>query len=275
MKTLKFLTLALFLFAFSRVQPVFAETLKIPGTGACEDLLQALAEAFNQQHPDYSVTIPPSIGSGGGIREVIENKTIFARVSRPLKDEETDYGLSYLAFAKDAVVFAVGEDVKIQGLASSQIADIFEGKIDNWQQAGGADAFIRVLIREPDDSSLNVIKHHINQFQTLKFTEKSKMLFHDCEMRDMLNKYKTSIGWLPLSSITVGKGSSIKPLAIDGIAPTAENMLNSRYKLATTYALVYKANMLNKLTREFIDFLFSEPGRQILVRNGVIPLNRK
>jgi phosphate transport system substrate-binding protein len=75
--------------------------------------------------------------------------------------------------------------------------------------------------------------------------------------------------------LTAGKSSSIKPLALDGTAPTAENILNGRYRLTNTYALVFKADRLNKLTREFIDFIFSKQGRQILTINGAIPLDRK
>ena len=41
----------------------------------------------------YKVSVPNSIGSGGGIREVTNNRIDIARVARPLKDKEKRPGL--------------------------------------------------------------------------------------------------------------------------------------------------------------------------------------
>ena len=181
---------------------VGAETLVIPGTGACEAVLKGLAAAFNNQNPGQEVMIPPSIGSGKAIDLAGTDRAMLARVARPLKEKETGFELKSLVFARDAVVFAVGDRVTIPGLTATQLSDIFSGKITDWQEVGGDRGLIRVIIREPGDGSLLVIQKHFPLFKNLIFDPNSKMVFRDHDMPELLEKYHNAIGWLTNSTIT-------------------------------------------------------------------------
>ncbi len=253
---------------------VWGETLVIPGTGSCENPLNYLAAVFNQKNPGTEVIIPPSIGPRSGINSVISNKNLITRVDRPLRGDEAKHGLQYLVFALDSVVFVVGGKVRIQNLNSLQINDIFSGKIDNWNEVGGNKAPIRVLIRPPGDTTLRIIEEHMKPFQQITFTERSKILYHDYEVVEMMMKYKYSVGMLTLSS-TFGNAESIKPIAVDSIQPTPGNLMKGRYKLSCEYAFVYKEKRLNELGKKFIDFVFSDSGREIINRYGMVPISRK
>ena len=273
MKT-KLFTLITFILISFFFQTAHAERLVIPGTGACEVILNKLAETFNKQNKDHEIIIPSSIGSGGGIASVIEDESIIARVARPLKKKEAEYGLDYLTFTRDAVVFAVGAGVQVNTFSTGQLVDIFTGKIKNWKEAGGDDRRIRVLIREPEDSSLYIIKKNIDAFKHIVFSNRSKVIYNDYEMVNMLKKYKRSIGWLSRSSLLKEK-KFIKPVTIDNVEPNNENILNGNYKLTGDYAFVYKRKRLNKSAGKFLDFVFSEAGRQILKDKGLVPLSRR
>ena len=61
-----------------------AETLIIPGTGACEFVLMDLAAAFNARNPGQELVIPSSIGTSGGIRALLQDQCVLARVVAPL-----------------------------------------------------------------------------------------------------------------------------------------------------------------------------------------------
>ena len=253
---------------------VFAKQLVIPGTGANEVILQVLAASFNAENPQHEIVIPPSVGSGGGIRFVGTGKNILGRVARPLKDDELQYDLEYLIFAKDMVVFAVGPKVGVENLSSQQLAEVFSGKVENWQQVGGNDERVRLLIREQEDSSLQIIRQKLESFKNITFSERAKVLFHDYEMVNALNKYNTTIGWLTNSSMKE-VNSSVRPIAIDNIAPNQENVYDGQYVLSGEYALVYKKRNLDQLARKFLDFIFSKKGSRILVDNGLIPVNQQ
>ncbi len=267
---IRMLTIALIIiFPLIALAPAGAETLTIPGTGACEDLLRELSEAFTAQNPGSKIRIPTSTGSGGGIDSVLRDKAIMGRVARPLKADEK--GLIYRAFAMDGVVFAMGAKVGVNALDTRQLLDIFQGRIVSWDQVGGPDARIRVLIREAGDSSFAMLDQHIPSFSAIHFTPGAKTLYHDYEMVEMLTKYRYSIGWLPGATMP-RTGTKIRVVSIDGVSPTPENMVSGKWKATGEYALVYKNNRLSPLARQFLDFILSEKGQILITRAGVVPI---
>lgn len=266
------LLLAMFL-SFSPA-PAWTHSLTIPGTGACEVLLGAVAAAFTKKHPNHTVIVPPSIGTVGGMRLVISDQAVLVRIARPLTEEEKAQGLTYLPFARDMVIFTVGAKVPIRSLSTAQLADVFAGKIDTWQELGGPIFPIRVLLRQPGDSSLRVIQKHLEAFRHITFPPTSKVLYTDPDMLATLQKYTYSIGYITYSSLK-GAKTPIYPLALDGIAPTPENAQSKKYKLIEEYALVFKEHRLNDLAKSFLAFLFSQDGRAVMQHYGVIPVPKE
>jgi phosphate transport system substrate-binding protein len=247
--------------------------LVIPGTGACEVVLAELAEAYNRVNPSESVHIPPSTGTGGGLRAVLAGEAPLARVARRLKAEEEKQGLVYLSFARDTVAFVVGKQVRVSSLNAGQLAGIFAGKITNWKEVGAAPAMIRVVGREPGDSSLAVLQEHLAEFKQIVFSPQAKILMYDRDTVVTLAKYNNSIGFIPLSAAKWAKGA-IKPIALDGVAPTRANILAGKYPLVEDFAFVYKKE-LTPGAAGFIGFVFSKEGRKILEMNDMIAVERR
>ena len=266
--------LGVILFWLPPLSGVRADTLEIPGTGACEVLLQAVAQAFNARHPQQRVLVPPSIGTVGGMRLISSDKAVLVRVARPLTKEEKNLGLSYLPFARDMVIFAVGAKVPVRNITTSRLVEVYSGKIKNWGALGGPNAPIRLLLRQPGDSSLLIIQKHLKAFRTITFDPSGKIPYTDPEMLALLQKYNYAIGWLTFSAFKDAK-TPIYPLALDGIAPNPENALTKKYNLLEEYALVFKENRLDNLSRIFMDFLFSPAGKKVIESMGTIPLPRK
>ena len=251
---------------------VFGEQLVIPGTGASEVILQELATAFNAENPGHEIIIPPSVGSGGGVNLVGTGEYVLGRVARPLKKTELDYGLKHLVFAKDMIVFAVGPKVGVANLSAPQLADLYSGKISNWKEVGGNDALVRLLIRNPDDSAYAIIQQQLKLFKGLEFSPKAKVMFHDYEMVNAFNKYSTVIGWISNSTLKI-IDPSVKPIGIDSVVPTQQNVYDGKYALAFEYALIYREGRLGGLARKFVEFIFSKKGSRLLVSEGLVPAN--
>jgi phosphate transport system substrate-binding protein len=275
---LKVLTLASSLLATLVVsfqpRPLAAAVLEIPGTGACEVLLRELAAVFNQRHPGIEVVVPPSIGTVGGMRLISSGQAVMVRVARPLTAAEKGLGLTYLAFSRDPVVFVVGAKVPLRSITTSQLVDIYTGKLKSWQELGGPPALIRPLVRQPGDSSLLIIQKHLAPFRQITFSPTAKVLYTDPDMLTALQKYSSSIGWATLSSLT-GAATPLHPLALDGLAPSPENVQSQQYRLIEEYALVFKEKRLPAPAREFLDFLFSQEGQAVIRQLGAIPVTKK
>jgi phosphate transport system substrate-binding protein len=73
-----------------------------------------------------------------------------------------------------------------------------------------------------------------------------------------------AIGYISTGSIN----GTIKPISVDGIAPTAENILAGSYNIARPFIIVTKGD-LAPLTQEFIDFIMSAPGQEIVAGNYI------
>jgi len=253
--------------------PDDATRLTVPGSGACEQVLNALAAAFNAQNPGVKVIVPRSTGTSGGIKAIRTGTHRLARAGRPLNNDELRTGLTFLPVADDAIVFAVGKNVGIDRLSAGQLADVFMGKITDWQQLGGQQSPIRVLIRQADETSMKNIRRHVTPFNDLVFCDQAKMAFHDYEMVDLLNKFPTSIGFLTMSSVAM-PGNTMQPVGLDGVRPTADNLNSGDYPLKATYGMVYKKERLNALAGQFLAFIFSKNGNRVIRDIGLIPVPR-
>lgn len=82
---------------------------------------------------------------------------------------------------------------------------------------------------------------------------------------------EASIAYVSLASLS----DTVKALNIDGVMPSAENIRKHEYKLARPFNIVTKGDSLDDITKDFIDFILSEEGQNIVEKNGYIPLEEK
>lgn len=250
-----------------------AEAFEIPGTGSCEEALKRIASVYERSNPLVRIVVPPSIRSGGGIRRVLDGDAVIARVSRPLTAEEVRNGLEYREYGTEAIVFVVGEGVRARSLSIRQLADIYSGKIRTWDEVSGGKGPIRVLYRQEGESSREYLEEAFAEFRNLRYTENGKMLFHDSEMLDLLQKFRNSIGILTSSTLLAAR-EKITPLSIGGIAPTSQNVQSGKYPLTIHHSLVYRKGALPPEVRGFVDYLFTDEGRKTLSELGISPVAR-
>jgi phosphate transport system substrate-binding protein len=65
----------------------------------------------------------------------------------------------------------------------------------------------------------------------------------------------------------------VKPLQLDGVAPTPENVRSGAYPLTKTLTFAFKTDGLPPGARAFIDFVRSAEGKRILTRSGYVPVD--
>ena len=244
--------------------PAAGETITIVGTGSGASILQAIGTAFTQIHPDLSVEVPKSIGSGGGIKAVGLEEALLGRVARGIKDKEKPYGLSYLPFAKMPIAFFVNKSVPVQELSPQQVCDIYCGKITNWNAVGGPDAKIRVVRREDGDSSLKVLLESFPGFKDIAITSKSKTTYSDPATTELVaNKADT----IAFGTYPNAKRANVTILSIAGQAPA-----EAAYPYVGTLALVFKAKNRTGNVGQFVDFTTTPAAHSAIVAVGGLPL---
>ena len=247
-----------------------AEELIIPGSGNPEYVLTQLAKAFNQQQNQHTVTVPPSTGTAGALRDVEAGTASLGRVGRPLKDDERKKGITYVALGRDPVVFAAGAGVTVRSITSAQALDVFSGKLTDWRELGGNPGPIRAIGREITDASRQAISRQIKPFENILFGEDVKVVHLDPEMIMLLDRFPTSLGFLNKSALSACN-SKIVYLALDGVEPTSENVDKGSYPLWLELGLIYKPAALTSTGKVFLAFVRSPVGERVLREHGILP----
>lgn len=248
--------------------PVVAnpDELSIVGTGDGIDVLRALGTAFMAENKSIWVDVPQSIGSGGGIAAVGSGKAVLGRVARVLTDAEAAAGVKYEPFAKLLSAIYVHPSTGVTSLTTEQLADVYAGRVTNWNQVGGADLRIRVVRREDGDSTLVILRATMPRWSDLVITEKSKTAITTQDAIETVRDVPGAIGFGPF---TRGLEASTVVLTIDGRHP-----LDPGYPSSVILALIYKDTTITPAARAFIAFLGSEKARGVIVQFGSIPIKK-
>lgn len=78
-----------------------------------------------------------------------------------------------------------------------------------------------------------------------------------------------AIGYISLGSLN----DTVKAVKIDGVEPTVDNVKNSSYKIARPFNIAYKEDSLSDVSKDFIDYIMSSEGQQIVTDNGYINID--
>ena len=246
-----------------------AEELAIPGSGNNEYLVARLADGFNAAQDRHHVSVPSSTGTAGAIRALEEGTASLVRVGRPLKEAERSKGYVYVSLGRDAIEFVGGADVSVPGISSSQVMDIYNGKITDWRELGGRPGPIRAIGREVTDASRTVIGLRIKGFGDMRFADVVKLVHLDPQAIALLDRFPTSFGFLNRSALRSTK-TRIVALELDSVAPTANNLASGRYPLWLELGLAHKKGELTEAGKAFLAFVSATGGVTILRELGIV-----
>jgi phosphate transport system substrate-binding protein len=245
---------------------VQADGIVVAGTGASQKLFREVAAAFEKTHTDCQASVPDSVGSRGGIRQLLAGQADLARVSRPLKDKELAKGLVYTEVAETQVVFAVHPSVEdVQSLTTEQVNDIYAGRIRNWREVGGPDHAIYPLIRDGGTTLRTLIKH-VPDFE--KIPAAAKPTFSSLETKELLLEHPYTLGALPMTIIA---GLPLKTIAIDGVS-TGRSLVASP-AIPLHLGIAYK-EPLSGCAARFVQFFDTNAAHTIINENHSIPVDK-
>lgn len=253
---------------------VFAEeTVRVSGTGGAIGGMKLLGEAFGKKHPGVKVNVLPSLGSTGGIKAVAAGKLDLAVSSRRIKDEEKVPGLVEELYVKTAFIFATSSSNRAKEIRLSEIQDIYAGKKTTWP--GGDKIFL--VIRPTTDAFTDFLKKlSPGMNDAVRLAEKRPGIFTGITDQDAADQIERTTGSFGVTSysLVASENRKIKPLAVDGISPGGKNGVNDKYPYITTFYLVHMKDRTTGAARNFIDYIYSKEGENILRMSGHIPIRK-
>lgn len=215
-------------------------------------------------------------GSGAGVKGLVEGTANFGLVSRPVKDDEkaSIEGYKEYNLGTDALTISINPenkllDYKKDGLTTEELAKIFSGEYAYWDDVDSNLPHDEIVVITRDISGG---AHQVFQEKVMGDTEVSPNVIQASSMGALVNKIienKNAIGYASFGVVNQNTGK-VTPLNIDGIEPTAENILNGNYKISRPLLVISKGT-LNEAEQSFIDACTSADGMKVVEDLGFVP----
>jgi len=243
------------------------KTLTIAGSGSNLPITQKLIDGYAKK-TGIKLKMAKSIGTEGAVKALQANQLDIGLISRPLIESEKQAGLIQKRYARIAIVLGVNSQVPDETITSEDLVKIYNGTKNTWKNG----ELIIVLSREEGDSSTKVLEDKIPYFKEA-FNESIKIKrwaihYSDIEEANAIANTNYSLG---ITNLSTALSLNIKPLNINGIPPTLDNIKNEKYPFYKDLYFAYNEPFSDQ-GKKFLDFVFSPEGQNIMSKNNCIPM---
>lgn len=242
-------------------------SISMAGSTSMEKLANAAAESFMAKYPGVMVTAEFT-GSSAGIEAVTAGSVDIGNSSRALKDEEKEAGAVENIVAIDGIAVVIDPENTVADLTKQELTDIYTGKIKNWSEVGGEDSVIIVVGREAGSGTRGA-------FEELLEVEDACAYANELDSTGaVMAKVASTPGAIGYVSLDV-VDDSVTPVALDGVAPTVENIKAGDYILSRPFVMSTKGEIAeqNELVQAFFEYLASEEGKEVINAVGLITVD--
>lgn len=242
--------------------------LVLAGSGANLAPMRLVALEYAVRYPDRKVQVEQSIGTSGAMRALADGEIDVGLASRRLRDEELDDGLDEHPFARVAVAAIVNERQGVSSMTSEHLMKIYDGRSVAWPDGTP----IVPIVRQAGDSTTKVIErsapHLALSLQRARISRRALVRYTDQEMRDALLSIEGAIGMLDAGTVRL-EGLPLRPLTLDGAAPTARAVRDGVYPFSLRLSLVTRQETTER-ELHFLAFARSDSVQSALEAAGYV-----
>ena len=258
--------------ALSAASIATAQKLVIKGSDTLgAKLVPTLAEEYKAQHPGVSFEIAAE-GSTTGISAVIDGTAQIGMSSRRAKTTEASAAtakgvtLKPIIVAYDGMAVIVNATSPIAKLTLRQVEQIFTGDITDWSAVGGRPGKISIYTRNTSSGTYSDWKDLA--MKKRDYAKSSQKMAGNEQIASEVAKNPNGIGYVGLAYINA---EGIKVVAIDGVTPSKETVLNKKYAYARPTFYYTNGEPAGEAAK-FVEFTLSDAGQQIVGKIGFVPV---
>ncbi len=198
------------------------------------------------------------------------------------KAEEQGKTLTLTPIGREAFVFFVSKDNPVDGLTTKQIRNIYSKKITNWREVGGKNEKILAFQRPDGSGSQTAMRHFMGDAPLAEPVQEEFQV----AMGGIVNRvadyrnYGNSIGFSFRYYVEgMFKHDGVKLLALDGVAPTVENIRSKTYPFTGEVVIITagtgSASPTAANVSKLIGWFLSPQGQDLLERVGYVPIETR
>jgi phosphate binding protein len=248
-----------------------AEQIVIKGSTTVLPIAQATLEAYMKKNPGVQMSLSGG-GSGEGIKALLDKTTDIADSSREIKKEEIELaetrGVKPVAHvvAYDAIIPVVHPKNKVSNLSIDQLSQIYQGKITNWKEVGGADLKIVVISRDSSSGTFESWDHFV--MKKAKVSPKAQMLASNGALVTAVGRNRYAIAYLGMGYVN----KSVKAVQVNGVTASVQTALSKEYPFSRELYMYTNGEPTGDVAK-FIAFVKSVEGQKIVAKEGFVPLS--
>jgi phosphate transport system substrate-binding protein len=262
-----FAALIILLFTFGGRQ---AASVVVAGSTSVQPYVERLTEEYALLYPDRIVDVQGG-GSSAGILAVENGIADIGMSSRALRPDEKVL-LWNIEIAKDGLAIIINESNPVDDLSAEQIRRIYTGEITNWKEVGGPDARIHIIAREEGSGTRSAFEELVMDGR--RIFPRAIVMNSNGAVRQLVVGDPHAVGFISLGLVEVGE-HPVKAVSIDGVAADRDNVLDASYALYRSFLFVTPEEpQPGSPVAQFIEFIFSGEGRQILTGEGLVAVER-
>lgn len=244
-----------------------AETLRVGGTGAVNEMVRSLAPLFAAE-TGITLELIPSMGASGGNNAVADGVIDVSISGRPLNAAEIAKGLTAVAEFRSPFGLATVHP-KPNGFKSAEFAQLYQSDKPVWHDGTP----IRIILRPINDSDTWFLGQMLPGMAAAIAKTRARadisIAATDQDNADMAEKIPGSLVGAALTQIKMEK-RNLSFVAIDGVEPTLDNYKNGTYPFGKPFYIVLASKKSSNGER-FVAFLRTPRGVAALHETGVVP----
>lgn len=270
------------------VEPIAIDTtIAFAGSSSLAPVIASIGEAFRTEYGTWNMVNPAfpaeeidipvaSGGSGDGPKSVIDGTADFGMLARAVKDSEKEsLGAGYTEFmvASDALTVSVNKNnpiaAKMDDIDTDTLRKIFAGEIAYWDELDASleHKEIVVCIRDLTGGAAEVFEKQV--MQGTPITENAIQTPSMGALAEKIAENEYAIGYAGYGVYNLNT-DKLFAFKFNGVEPTEENILNGSYTIQRPVLFCINRE-LDAAEQAFVDYIFSDTGRAIVIENGYIP----
>ena len=260
------------------------------GSTSLYPIISSLASSFTEGYVTWdkvntefpakhiSIYVAPG-GSGVGVSAAVDGSADFGMLARTIKDSEIEsLGKDYSEYvvAKDALTVSVNAlnpiCEKMDGMDTETIRKIFSGVITTWDQVESslpAENF-NVYIRDLSGGAYEVCQKSV--MCESEVTPSATQSASTTELATYIAGDPWGIGYAGFGAYNKANAEQkvLFAMKVAGVEASGENIISGAYTIQRPVMFV-TGKAVTPSEQAFIDYIFSQTGYDVVVKNGYIP----
>lgn len=244
-----------------------AELRAVGSAAANRAFMTVLVEAYNRE-AGASITLEDN-GSTPGIQEVAAGAADLGSSGRHkvAGDEERDAKLTPVGW--EALVAIIHPSNPVSNISKMDLRAVLEGRIRNWQELGGQDAPINLVVRKDRMSAVGMlVREQLLQNPNFEYSPDAT---HQTDTGSIEARVEDDPLALALTGVSSSRMRNVGILKVEGRKPSYEEVAAGRYDLARPLYLV-TLKQPSEAVVAFARFATGAEGQKALKQQGTVTL---